>query len=75
MNLMKYITIFATYLCCFCFCQSPQSLANIQISFENNGTHTTFTLTSSSGANKKDFWMAVGLNNDRFMVNKLLLSF
>ncbi len=73
MNLLKYITIFSTYLCCFCFCQSPQSLANILISFENNGTHTNFILASSSGADKKDFWMAIGLNNNGIMVNKLLL--
>jgi len=45
-----------------CWTQSPQTLANIQISFSNNGTHTAFVLISSQGGNLANTWMAVGLN-------------
>ena len=52
----------------FCFTQSPQTLANIQIVFSNNGTHTTFTLTSTQGANVANSWVSVGLNSISKMV-------
>ena len=64
-----------------CLAQSPQSLANIIISFVNNGTHTSFTLTSTQGGSVANTWMAVGLNNIGAMVrvfdtkNTLTLSF
>lgn len=49
--------------------QSPQTLVNIRISFANNGTHTSFTLTSAQGGSLSNSWMAVGLNNAGQMVN------
>jgi hypothetical protein len=52
----------------FCFTQSPQTLADIQIVFSNNGTHTTFTLTSTQGGNVANTWVSVGLNSNTKMV-------
>jgi hypothetical protein len=52
----------------FCSTQSPQTLANIQIIFSNNGTHTTFTLTSTQGGNVANSWVSVGLNSISQMV-------
>ena len=52
----------------FCFTQSPQTLANIQIIFSNNGTQTTFTLTSPLGGSVDNSWMSVGLNSIPKMV-------
>lgn len=68
-NLIKYLTVFVTLLGSI-FCQSPQVLANIQISFSNNGTHTSFDLTSTQGGSVVNSWMAVGLNNNPQMVSK-----
>lgn len=51
-----------------CISQSPQTLVNIRISFSNNGTHTTFSLTSAQGGSISNSWLAVGLNNAGQMV-------
>jgi hypothetical protein len=51
-----------------CILQSPQTLVNIRISFSNNGTHTSFALTSAQGGSISNSWLAVGLNNAGLMV-------
>ena len=51
-----------------CVAQSPQTIANIQISFVNSGTFTTFTLTSTLDGTLSDRWMAVGFNTAKKMV-------
>ncbi len=65
-DILKYITLYIGLLNSFCFCQSPQTVANIQISFLNNGTHTSFNLSLSNVITNS--WFAVGLNDSPKMV-------
>ena len=75
---MRVSRIFLKFLINFlpilpvCFSQSPQTLANIQISFVNNGTHTSFTLVSAQGGSVANTWMSIGLNNLGQMVRFLI---
>lgn len=53
----------------FCLTQSPQTLADIEIIFTNNGSHLSFTLKSTqSGTSLADSWLAVGFNSAQKMV-------
>ena len=52
--------------------QSPQTLADITISFANKGTETTFNLVSALDSTFNNRWMAIGWNNVQDMVNLIL---
>ncbi len=67
-SLLVCLYLFACFLHTI-LAQSPQTLANIRISFAKNDTHTSFTLTSAQGGSLSNSWMAVGLNNAGQMVN------
>ena len=47
------------------------TVANIQISFSNNGTHTSFNLKSSQDGSVSNSWLAVGFNGSPKMVSGL----
>lgn len=48
---------------------SQLTLSNIEITFDNNGTHTHFNLFSNLDGSISDSWMAVGLNVASQMVS------
>ena len=52
-----------------CLTQSPITLADIKISFENKGSFTTFNLAWEN--NPQYSWIAIGFNNDPQMVCKI----
>jgi hypothetical protein len=45
------------------------TLANIQITFSSNDTHTLFNLKSTQGGQVSNSWLSVGLNNSPKMVS------
>ena len=56
-----------------CLTQSPITLAEIQITFSNNGQYTLFSLVWENSA--PNTWLAVGLNTNPEMVGKIFSPF
>ena len=67
---LKVFSFLLTLICFIskCKAQSPQTIANITISFVNDGTHTTFLLTSSLDGTFSDRWIGLGFNSFPQMV-------
>ena len=71
MALKNFVLVLSSLMIIFSelsLAQSPQTIAGITIKFVNDGTKTTFTLTSPLDGTLTDRWMAVGFNS----VNKMV---